>query len=153
MAIMRLIEQAEKDHLKTKDVYGESKEIAALKSRNDRSILPQELAQGDQLKGYTFRIFLAELPKPEPVAEASENEPTKTTPPLQWCAYAMPNRYGLTGHRTFFINETGQIYFIDEPKITGTNPEKIQPGLAYKDRQPFSEINSRWTPLGEEAKY
>jgi hypothetical protein len=154
MTTLRLIEQAQKDHQKKQNKLAGIKELAALKTENNRSLLPQEFVQGDQLKGYAFRVFFSEPPTP-PAAETPEEKlPAEAaSAPLHWCAYAMPVRYGWTGHRTFFINESGQIYFIDEPKITGKDPGKIQRGLAYKERQPFGKIDSWWTPLGEEAKY
>lgn len=154
MATLRLIEQAQKDHQKNQNKLADIKDLVTLKTENNRSFLPQEFAQSDQFNGYAFRVFFSEPPT-SPTAETPEEKPpTETISALQhWCAYAMPVRYGWTGHRTFFINESGQIYFIDEPKITGKDPEKIQRGLAYKEHQPFGEIDSWWTPLGEEAKY
>ena len=154
MTTLRLIEQAQKEQQKKQNKLADIKELATLKSENKRSLLPQEFTQDDQFKGYAFRVFLSEPPTPPATETPKEQPPTEAAPaPQHWCAYAMPARYGWTGHRTFFINESGQIYFIDEPKITGKDPGKIQRGLAYKERQPFGEIDSWWTPLGEEAKY
>ena len=39
-----------------------------------------------------------------------------------WCCYAWPVNYGISGVRSFMVNQTGDIVSTDEPLYTGTAP-------------------------------
>jgi prepilin-type N-terminal cleavage/methylation domain-containing protein len=93
--------------------------------------------------GYYYRLYLPgpagegllELPgggaDPAVSAELADNT---------WCVYAWPQKYGLTGRRTFFANQTGDITSTDDPKYTGPGAP-LPPGAAFADTGPAGNIN------------
>ncbi len=50
----------------------------------------------------------------------------------QWCCYAFPANHGVSGTRTFFINQQGEITFTDRSSYTGANSAILQAGAATR---------------------
>ena len=74
--------------------------------------------------GYLYRIYLATK------AGAGTGEPAKgfarngghdvNLSETVWCGYAWPARHGLSGKRTFFINQEGDVLATEESAYSGT---------------------------------
>lgn len=82
--------------------------------------------------GYYYRIYLpdgagfgvTELPGGGAAINVDPDLAEAT-----WCIYAWPQRYGATGRRTFFANQTGDVLFTDNPAYSGPGAP-IPPGAA-----------------------
>jgi prepilin-type N-terminal cleavage/methylation domain-containing protein len=48
-----------------------------------------------------------------------------------WVCYAWPLRYGVTGHRTFLVNQQGEITFTDQRIYDGTDCPSITAGMGF----------------------
>ncbi|MBK8098880.1 MAG: DUF2950 family protein [Planctomycetes bacterium] len=64
--------------------------------------------------GYHFRMFLPAVGTGAPTGEAATGGAVGLNidarlAETQWCAYAWPSSYGISGHRAFFINQGGDI--------------------------------------------
>ncbi len=90
--------------------------------------------------GYHFLVYLpdekgrgqvfvpeARLGRPIDASDASADE-------AGWCCYAWPEGYAMTGKRTFFINQAGEIHATDQKEsVAGKTP------YSAKDRIPDPE--------------
>lgn len=86
--------------------------------------------------GYLFRMY---LPGPggigqreaaggglaAGVVDTDESE-------VRWCCYAYPISYGMSGTRTFFINEHAEISFTDAASYSGANCTALRAGAAFR---------------------
>ncbi len=90
--------------------------------------------------GYFFRIYL-----PDADGHGVRDEPGGGVGPgvvdpdyaeQVWCCYAWPTRYGVSGRRTFFVNQTGDILFADSSTYEGPNCAGIRPGNALRGTDP-----------------
>lgn len=83
--------------------------------------------------GYYYRVYLPdangqgvlELPGggADPSVDADMAE-------VMWCVYAWPQKFGTTGRRAYFANQSGDITFTEDPSYTGPGAP-IQPGAAF----------------------
>jgi prepilin-type N-terminal cleavage/methylation domain-containing protein len=48
-----------------------------------------------------------------------------------WCAYAWPARFGVSGRRTFFASQAGDILFSEADEYDGPNCGAVRPGIAF----------------------
>ena len=156
MATLRLIGESQEQFHKLNDRYGNLEEIAAGTEGSPPAIvqISHQFSRDNEFKSYLFRVFVAE-PAADPSAEAA-TEPGEVEPPessgaqpkKHWCAYAWPLRHGLTGHRTFLIDDSGQIYATETAKLRGGDPEGLASGMAYRDHKPFGQIDTaKWAPI------
>jgi hypothetical protein len=98
-------------------------------------------ASGEITKsGYFYRVYL-----PNSAGEGVREQPTggylagDVDPDLSevvWVCYAWPNRYGITGRRTFFVGQLGEIFFTEDPDYTGPDCAGITPGSALLTANP-----------------
>lgn len=92
--------------------------------------------------GYYYRIYLPNaagdgvLELPGGGADLSVDP---TLAESTWCVYAWPQKYGSTGRRTFFVNESGEIIFTDNPNYQGPGAP-IAPGAALAAGDPPNSI-------------
>ena len=82
--------------------------------------------------GYHFVIYLPDHAGDGVLADTEgfarvDADRAETT----WCGYAWPAEYGVTGTRTFFVNQTGDVIATDAPEYTG--PRAPPPGAALMD--------------------
>jgi type II secretory pathway pseudopilin PulG len=96
--------------------------------RIDPPLLPSPFApytsNGEAVRsGYLLHLFLPGSAGAG-VAEVSDGSLAQaidlTLAATTWCCYASPQRYGRTGKRTFFINQTGDIVATDQFPYSGT---------------------------------
>lgn len=112
--------------------------------------------------GYYYRIYL-----PGPGGEGTLELPgggaaaTIDTDKAEqmWCVYAWPQDYGVTGRRTFFVNQNGDILWTESSAYSGP-AAPIPPGAAFADGGPVVNIDgiiavnepgrdgNTWTVLG-----
>jgi type II secretory pathway pseudopilin PulG len=57
-----------------------------------------------------------------------------------WCVYAWPQRYGVTGRRTYFVNQQGDITSTDDPRYSGPGAP-LPAGAAFAEPGPAGNIN------------
>ncbi|MEM7202638.1 MAG: hypothetical protein AAF628_20385 [Planctomycetota bacterium] len=89
-------------------------------------------------QGYCFAMFLPDA-KGRPIAEAPRGgsprgaEPDPQRAARHWCAYAWPERFGVTGQRAFFVNQDGELLACDNEasKYSGT-ARRPAPLAAYR---------------------
>lgn len=139
MATLKLLGQEQQEFRERNGAYATLKELFEKSTR-----LPGELVRGAPplYSGYFFQVF---LPSGNVPAEGSSAKSPEARD--HWCAYASPLRYGCTGHRAFFINESGELYAADNKSFSG---DSMRPGAAYLPDKLFQEINlARWRPAGE----
>jgi type II secretory pathway pseudopilin PulG len=86
--------------------------------------------------GYLFRIYL-----PDGNGQGVRENPgggynLGTIDPNNaegfWCCYAWPAGAGISGRRTFFVSQMGEILFTDNKAYTGPNSTAIRPGIAFR---------------------
>lgn len=157
MATLRLIGESQEQFHKLNDRYGNLEEIAANAEGSPPAIaqISHQFSRDNQSKSYLFQVFVAEpaaAPSAEAATDPGEAEPPESsgaqTESKHWCAYAWPLRHGLTGHRTFFIDDSGQLYATETAKLSGGEPEGLAPGMAYRDHRPFGQIDTaKWAPI------
>lgn len=68
--------------------------------------------------GYHFRLFLPAAGSGSPTGEAPSGGAAGLSidarlAETQWCAYAWPSTFGISGNRSFFINQVGDILATD----------------------------------------
>ncbi|MHC4669001.1 MAG: DUF2950 family protein, partial [Planctomycetota bacterium] len=93
--------------------------------------------------GYYYRLYLPgaagegirELPGGG--ADASV-DPEKAE--AMWCVYAWPQKYEVTGRKTFFVNQNGDILFTDDADYAGPGAP-ILPGSAFLGPGPGGNID------------
>jgi type II secretory pathway pseudopilin PulG len=93
-------------------------------------------------QGYYYRIYLPgpagegilELPGGGADAGISAELAEST-----WCVYAWPQRYGVSGRRTFFANQNGEITSTDDPRYSGPGAP-LPPGAALSQTGPAGNI-------------
>ncbi len=114
--------------------------------------------------GYYFKIYLpgaesAAVPGislPDPDAKAAPRQEQA------WCIYAWPVQYGVTGRRTFFMNQSGRIYYTyasvknyggdNEPAVEaafdvkGVNPRNMDAVIADATQNLASGDGELWMP-------
>ena len=93
--------------------------------------------------GYYYRIYLPrasgegilELPGggADPAIDASKAE-------SMWCVYAWPQKFGVTGRKTFFANQAGDILFTETEVYNGPGAP-IPAGAAFGAGGPGSHID------------
>lgn len=90
--------------------------------------------------GYHFLIYLPDAKgrgnafAPECCIGRPINAEDAEADEQAWCCYAWPVRYGTTGKRTFFINQSGEIHATDQIEgVRGNTP------YSAKDRVPDPE--------------
>jgi prepilin-type N-terminal cleavage/methylation domain-containing protein len=84
--------------------------------------------------GYVFRIYL-----PDPAGKGVREKAgggigagalgadlSEST----WVCYAWPARYGISGHRTYFVGPLGEICCTEDRRYSGENCPDIRPGTA-----------------------
>jgi len=73
--------------------------------------------------GYCYRIYIPSTEASGATTEDITGVPRGATDPVSaattWCAYAWPAEYGLTGRRSFFVNQAGEVLTIDSPAYSG----------------------------------
>jgi len=98
---------------------------------------------GEMLRsGYVYRLYLpgaggagvTELPGGG-AATTVDSELAETT----WCVYAWPQRAGVTGRRTFFVNQTGDILFTENATYSGSGAP-LAAGAALAEPGPAGSI-------------
>lgn len=93
--------------------------------------------------GYYYRLYLPgsagegilELPGGGADASVSADLADST-----WCIYAWPQRHGVTGRRTFFSNQSGDITSTDDPRYSGPGAP-LPAGGAFAEPGPAGNIN------------
>lgn len=93
--------------------------------------------------GYYYRLYL-----PGPAGEGLLELPGGGADPAvsadladsTWCIYAWPQRYGVTGRRTFFSNQTGDITSTDDARYTGPGAP-LPAGAAFAEPGPAGNIS------------
>jgi prepilin-type N-terminal cleavage/methylation domain-containing protein len=85
--------------------------------------------------GYVFRLYLPD-PDGHGVNDKSGGgiDPDVADPNYAeqtWCAYAWPVRYGVSGRRTFFVSQHGDILFTDSKIYDGPNCAALHAGNAF----------------------
>jgi type II secretory pathway pseudopilin PulG len=93
--------------------------------------------------GYYYRIYLPgaagegliELPGggADPAIDPDRAEAI-------WCVYAWPQKYGVTGRRTFFVNQQGDITFTEDESYAGPGAP-IPAGAAFEVGGPAGNID------------
>jgi len=105
-----------------------------------RAIAPS----GEMFRGsYYYRLYLPgsggegilELPG----GGASADVDTNLAEQL-WCVYAWPQNFGVTGRRTFFVNQNGDILWTESSGYTGPGAP-IPAGAAFAGTGPASKID------------
>lgn len=113
--------------------YGGFLEMSgALPGRMEKALIPPVLARRFQrlnehgeveARGYLFRIY---LPDPSGVGIGEPQEgftrDSGVDPDLAettWCCYAWPVEYGVTGQKTFFMNQSGDMLATDDAEYSG----------------------------------
>jgi type II secretory pathway pseudopilin PulG len=85
--------------------------------------------------GYLFRVYLPDSNGRGVREDPGGGYPIGTIDPNNaegyWCCYAWPTGHGISGRRSFFVNQGGEILFCDEKLFTGVNCADIRPGSAY----------------------
>jgi type II secretory pathway pseudopilin PulG len=84
--------------------------------------------------GYYYRIYL-----PDPTGAGTGELPGGGASPavdpqlaeIHWCAYAWPQKFGVTGNKTFFVNEHGDITFTENKDYAGPGAA-IAPGAGFR---------------------
>ncbi len=108
--------------------------------------------------GYLFKLF---LPGAAGVAQAEgtasgvlwsgsrlDTQLAQTT----WCCYAWPANYGISGRRTFFVNQLGRITAKDDSEMNGTGAMgRSQAGDALSKDGPRDSIVGELT-IGEPGR-
>ena len=78
--------------------------------------------KGDPIKGYYFRIFLPQRDGLG-IAEGDEGHRAGDVDPVlaetTWCAYAWPVERDVTGRRTFFVNQAGDVLATSDGGYSG----------------------------------
>ena len=146
ITMLRLLNKAEAAYFKDYKAYGSLDELSDLPGG-----LKRDDGQTGYYRGYYFRVFLPAAPAGGAgPAEAGDAAETAAPPRDQWCAYAWPSIYGITGRSSFFTRGEGTIYTEDDPDLSGKSPKKLTAGLACRDQKPFSEKVdvTRWELLG-----
>ncbi len=113
--------------------------------------------------GYYFRIYLPgedgvglkEIPGggADPRVDAYLAE-------KNWCAYAWPQKHRITGNRTFFVNQKGEIVFTESSAYTGpgapvppgaalATPGSVQNILGAIASDGIGRDGNTWSPLAE----
>lgn len=109
-------------------------------NRSFRAISPL----GEMLRnGYYYRLYLPgaagegilELPGGGADASVFADLADNT-----WCVYAWPQHYGVSGRRTFFANQSGDITSTDDPRYSGPGAP-LPPGAAFSEPGPAGNIN------------
>lgn len=103
----------------------------AILSSSFRAINAQGEVSG---KGYLYRLFLpdasgtglGELPNGGPAAGIDEDLAESA-----WCLYAWPQEYQMSGVRTFFINQSGDILMTADKDYSGPGAF-THPGAAFR---------------------
>lgn len=79
--------------------------------------------------GYLYRLFLPDITGAGLGEVAGGGSPAGIDPDLcetTWCCYAWPGNYEMSGQRTFFISQAGEIIATDDSNYSGpgsfTNP-------------------------------
>lgn len=76
-----------------------------------------------QRGGYLFRMFLPNAAGdgvPEPATQSLPVSPDEDLAETYWCTYAWPTSQGKSGHRTFFVNQSGIITGTENETYSGT---------------------------------
>ena len=84
--------------------------------------------------GYIFRMYLARadgIGVREPAAGFAPGLVDADRAETMWVCYAWPARYGVTGNRSFCVNQQGDIQFTDSPQNDGPNCATITAGAAF----------------------
>jgi len=103
--------------------------------------------------GYYYRLY---LPNAEGagVPELSGGGADPAVDPEQaesiWCVYAWPQRFGVTGRRTFFVNQHGDITFTEDSAYSGPGAP-IPAGAALIVGGPAGNIAGQ-VAVGEEGR-
>ncbi len=105
----------------------------AIEGRMDRKMMPPVLSgrfsklteHGEaQAKGYLFRFFLPDRTGAgvgEPQEGYTRDGPVDADlAETTWCCYAWPIEHGVTGSRTFFMNQGGDTFWTDDAKYSGS---------------------------------
>jgi hypothetical protein len=80
--------------------------------------------------GYHFRIYLCDA-EGKPVGEEHGTDGVDAKlAEVTWCAYAWPVEYGVTGKRTFFVNQWGDVLSVDHKGYSGKSAPAA--GAAFK---------------------
>ncbi len=84
--------------------------------------------------GYVFRLYLPDAAGHGIRDQAGGGVAAGALDPdyaeQLWCAYAWPLRYGVSGRRTFFVNQHGDILFTDSKDYDGPNCAAMHAGNA-----------------------
>lgn len=75
-----------------------------------------------RLSGYCYRVFLTGrdgILIAEPASGFTGGQTDVPATEQSWCAYAWPMEYGVTGVRTFFTDQRGEVLHVDAPEYTG----------------------------------
>ena len=93
--------------------------------------------------GYYYRLY---LPGPagegilEQAGGGADASVSADLADSTWCVYAWPQRYGVSGSRTFFANQTGDITSTDDPRYSGPGAP-LPAGAAFAEPGPAGNIN------------
>jgi len=159
MTTLRLVGQSQKTFHARHQKYASLEELASPETEESaglHSSVPPQLARDRQLKGYLFQVVCAvtrPAPVPEDAAGVEEETapaPTVAEPVQNWCAYAWPATYGLTGFRTFLIDDSGTVYSAVVPELGGIEPSKLDPGIGYRGRECFGDVT--WAPVAAKTR-
>lgn len=84
---------------------------------------------------YLFRMYLALSD-----GRGRREDPNGGVPPgvvdpdfaeVMWVCYAWPGRYDVSGRKTFFINQRGEVHFTEDRRYSGPDCADILPGIAF----------------------
>jgi len=149
MTVLRLVGQSQKAFHEHHQKYASLEELAAPEAEKRAGVhssVPPQLARDRQFKGYIFHVIASEarlVPVPEAAEDVeggAEAEPVEAELVKNWCAYAWPTTYGLTGTRTFLIDDSGSVYSAVVPELSGVEPQKLDPGIGYRGRKCFGDV-------------
>lgn len=93
-------------------------------------------ASGEVSKsGYLYRMYL-----PDPAGHGVRDNPgggvlagvlDENLAENIWCCYAWPARHGVSGRRSFFVNQMGDILFAESPLYSSWNCAYVRAGNAF----------------------
>ncbi|MHC4958277.1 MAG: DUF2950 family protein [Planctomycetota bacterium] len=107
--------------------------------------------------GYHFRIYLCDADGKAVGEEQGTDGVDAKLAEVTWCAYAWPVEYGVTGVRTFFVSQWGDVLQVDVKGYSGKNgpaagaafkkgaENRITAGTAINE---IGDDGHRWTVAG-----